>query len=145
MLIFGNMDYDLQRFKNAQNEGNAYKTALKELGNGQKEGHWMMYVFPQLRGLGRSETAMYYGIIGKAEAKAYLADKTLGSRLREITNSLIQIRGKKAEEIFGPGDARKLKSCLTLFYMVSGKEEVFRKALAKYFDEKLDAKTLEML
>lgn len=139
------MDYDLQRFKTAQNEGNAYKMALKEIGNGQKEGHWMWYIFPQLRGLGKSDTAMYYGIIGKAEAKAYLADKVLGGRLREITNSLIQIRGKKAEEVFGPGDAKKLRSSLTLFYIVSGKEEVFRKALAKYFDEKLDPKTLEML
>lgn len=139
------MDYDLQRFKDAQNAGDAYKTALKEIGNGQKLGHWMWYVFPQLRGLGRSETAMYYGIIGKAEAKAYLADKLLGGRLREATNSLIQIRGKKAEDIFGPLDAKKLKSSLTLFYLVSGKEEVFRKALAKYFDEKLDPRTLEML
>lgn len=139
------MDYDLQRFKKAQDEGNAYKLALKEIGNGQKEGHWMWYIFPQLRGLGRSDTAMYYGIIGKAEAKAYLADKVLGGRLREITNSLIQVKGKSAEEIFGRTDAMKLRSSLTLFYTVSGKEEVFRKALAKYFDEKLDPRTLEML
>lgn len=139
------MDYDLQRFKTAQNEGNAYKNALKEIGNGQKEGHWMWYIFPQLRGLGRSETAMYYGIIGKGEAKAYLADKVLGSRLREICNSLAQIRGKSVEEVFGPIDSKKLKSSLTLFYIVSGKEECFRKVLAKFFDEKLDQKTLDML
>lgn len=139
------MEYDLQRFKDAQNTGGAYKNALKEIGNGQKLGHWMWYVFPQLRGLGRSETAVYYGIIGKSEAKAYLADKLLGGRLREITNSLIQVRGKKAEDVFGPLDAKKLRSSLTLFYIVSGREEVFRKALAKYFDEKLDSKTLEML
>lgn len=139
------MDYDLQRFKTAQSEGNAYKTALKEIGNGQKEGHWMWYIFPQLRGLGRSELAMYYGIIGKGEAKAYLADKVLGSRLREICNSLIQVRGKSAEEIFGPVDTKKLKSSMTLFYIVSGKEEVFRKVLAKFFDEKLDKRTLDML
>lgn len=139
------MDYDLQRFKTAQNEGNAYKNALKEIGNGQKEGHWMWYIFPQLRGLGRSETAMYYGIIGKGEAKAYLADKVLGSRLREICNSLAQIRGKSVEEVFGPIDAKKLRSSLTLFYIVSGKEECFRKVLAKFFDEKLDQKTIDML
>lgn len=139
------MEYDLQRFKTAQNEGNAYKNALKEIGNGQKEGHWMWYIFPQLRGLGKSDRAMYYGIIGKGEAKAYLADRQLGSRLREICNSVLQVRGKSAVEIFGPADAVKLRSSMTLFYIVSGKEEIFRKVLAKYFDEKLDKKTIEML
>jgi len=139
------MDYNLQRFKDAQNQGDAYKSALKEISNGLKEGHWMWYIFPQLRGLGSSDTAMFYGIIGKGEAKAYLADKQLGGRLREISNALIQIRGKKAEEIFGRTDAMKLRSCMTLFYVVSGKEEIFRKVLAKYFDEKQDRKTLDML
>ena len=139
------MEYDLQRFRKAQDEGNAYKNALKEIGNGLKTGHWMWYVFPQLRGLGRSSTAMYYGIIGKGEAKAYLADKVLGSRLREICNSLVQVRGKSAADIFGPVDTMKLRSSMTLFYLVSGKEETFRKVLAKYFDEKLDQKTVDML
>lgn len=139
------MEYDLQRFRDAQDAGNSYKSALKEIGNGLKEGHWMWYVFPQLRGLGRSEISMRYGIIGKGEAKAYLADKVLGGRLREICNSLIQVRGKSAEEIFGRTDAMKLRSSMTLFYVVSGKEEVFRKVLAKYYDLKLDPKTLEML
>ena len=139
------MEYDLQRFRKAQDEGNAYKNALKEIGNGLKTGHWMWYVFPQLRGLGRSSTAMYFGIIGKGEAKAYLADKVLGSRLREICNSLVQVRGKSAADIFGPVDTMKLRSSMTLFYLVSGKEETFRKVLAKYFDEKLDQKTVDML
>ena len=114
------MEYDLQRFRKAQDEGNAYKNALKEIGNGLKTGHWMWYVFPQLRGLGKSSTAMYYGIIGKGEAKAYLADKVLGSRLREICNSLVQVRGKSAADIFGPVDTMKLRSSMTLFYLVSG-------------------------
>ena len=105
----------------------------------------MWYIFPQLRGLGKSDMAMYYGIIGKGEAKAYLADRQLGSRLREICNSVLQVRGKSAVEIFGPADAVKLRSSMTLFYIVSGKEEIFRKVLAKYFDEKLDKKTIEML
>ena len=139
------MEYDLQRFRNAQDEGNAYKNALKEIGSGLKTGHWMWYVFPQLRGLGKSSTAMYYGIIGKGEAKAYLADKVLGGRLREICNSLVQVRGKSAADIFGPVDTMKLRSSMTLFYLVSGKEEIFRKVLAKYFDEKLDQKTVDML
>lgn len=139
------MEYNLQRFIDAQNDGNTYKNALKEIGNGQKEGHWMWYIFPQLRGLGRSDTAMFYGIIGKGEAKAYLADKVLGGRLREASNAIAQIRGKSIEEILGPVDAMKLRSSMTLFYIVSGKEEVFRKVLAKYFNEKLDQKTIEML
>lgn len=139
------MEYNLKRFRDAQDSGNAYKNALKEVGNGLKEGHWMWYIFPQLRGLGRSDLASYYGIIGKGEAKAYLADKVLGSRLREICNSLIQVRGKSAADIFGPVDTMKLRSSMTLFYLASGKEEVFRKVLAKYFDEKLDDKTVGML
>lgn len=139
------MEYNLKRFIDAQNDGNTYKNALKEIGNGQKEGHWMWYIFPQLRGLGRSDTAMFYGIIGKGEAKAYLADKVLGGRLREASNAIAQIRGKSIEEILGPVDAMKLRSSMTLFYIVSGKEEVFRKVLAKYFNEKLDQKTIEML
>ena len=139
------MEYNLKRFIDAQNDGNTYKNALKEIGNGQKEGHWMWYIFPQLRGLGRSDTAMFYGIIGKGEAKAYLADKVLGGRLREASNAIAQIRGKSVEEILGPVDAMKLRSSMTLFYIVSGKEEVFRKVLAKYFNEKLDQKTIEML
>ena len=139
------MEYNLKRFRDAQDSGNAYKNALKEVGNGLKEGHWMWYIFPQLRGLGRSDLASYYGIIGKGEAQAYLADKVLGSRLREICNSLIQVRGKSAADIFGPVDTMKLRSSMTLFYLASGKEEVFRKVLAKYFDEKLDDKTVGML
>lgn len=139
------MEYDLKRFIDAQNQGDAYEKAIKEIKNGLKEGHWMWYIFPQLRGLGSSTRAVYYGIIGKGEAKAYLADRTLGSRLRSACNTLIQVRGKSAMEIFGKTDTLKLRSSMTLFYLVSGKEEVFRKVLAKYFDEKLDQKTVDML
>lgn len=137
------MEYDLSRFLSAHER--AYQTALSELRGGRKRSHWMWYIFPQLRGLGRSDTAMFYGIIGKGEAKAYLADKVLGGRLREASNAIAQIRGKSVEEILGPVDAMKLRSSMTLFYIVSGKEEVFRKVLAKYFNEKLDQKTIEML
>ena len=138
-------NFNLQRFIEAQNNADTYRNALKEIGAGRKEGHWMWYIFPQLRGLGRSETATYYGLIGKAEAKAYLSDKVLGGRLREICNSLAQVKGKTAADIFGPIDAMKLRSSMTLFYIVSGKEEIFRRILAKYFDEKLDKKTIDML
>lgn len=137
------MEYNLNRFIEAQK--GIYPQAVKEIQNGHKEGHWMWFIFPQLRGLGKSATAMEYGIIGRGEAKAFLADKILGSRIRAISNSLGQVRGKSALDIFGPTDAMKLKSSMTLFYIVSGKEEVFRKVLAKYFDEKLDQKTLDLL
>lgn len=139
------MEYDLKRFIDAQDEGRSYENAVREIKEGHKTGHWMLYIFPQLRGLGSSATAVRYGIIGKGEAKAYLADRTLGSRLRSISNQLTQLRGLKAEDVFGPVDTKKLRSCMTLFYIVSGKEEVFRKVLAKFFDEKLDQKTLDML
>ena len=139
------MAYELKRFIDAQNEDKTYEHALKEIASGRKTGHWMWFVFPQLRGLGKSSTAVYYGIIGRGEAKAYLADKVLGGRLREACNTLIQVRGRSAEEIFGPVDTMKLRSSMTLFYTVSGGEEVFRKVLAKYFDEKQDRKTIEML
>ena len=139
------MEYNLQRFIDAQNEGKAYDNAIKEIKDGLKTGHWMWYIFPQLRGLGSSRTATFYGIIGRGEAKAYLADKVLGSRLRSACNTLIQVRGKSAQDIFGPVDTMKLRSSMTLFYLVSDKEEVFRKVLAKYFDEKLDQKTVGML
>ncbi|MCQ2130241.1 MAG: DUF1810 domain-containing protein [Bacteroidales bacterium] len=138
-------NFDLDRFKKAQNADDTYQKALKEVSAGLKEGHWMWYIFPQLRGLGSSETANFYGLIGKGEAKAYLADKQLGGRLREITNAVGQIRGKSAVDIFGKADAMKLRSCMTLFYIVSGKEECFRYILAKFWDEKLDQKTLDLL
>ena len=135
--------YDLDRFKKAQKQD--YRNALSEVKAGRKTSHWIWYIFPQLKGLGFSGMSDYYGIDGLDEAKAYLADKVLGSRLREICNSLIQVRGKSAAEIFGPVDTMKLRSSMTLFYLASGKEEVFRKVLAKYFDEKLDQKTVDML
>ncbi|MCQ2147652.1 MAG: DUF1810 domain-containing protein [Bacteroidales bacterium] len=141
------VNFDLERFRKAHNgEGElpGYTVAMQEIRNGKKESNWMWYIFPQLRGLGTSNTAMKYGIVGKAEAKAFLADRVLGSHLREITNNLCQVRGKSAADIFGP-DAKKLRSSLTLFYVVSGKEECFRKAMAKFFDEKLDPKTMELL
>ena len=98
------MAYDLQRFKDAQNAGNAYKNALKEIGNGLKEGHWMWYIFPQLRGLGRSEIASYYGIIGKGEAKAYLADK--GADLQKRQLPLICFSAGSFDELPAPDNSK---------------------------------------
>jgi uncharacterized protein (DUF1810 family) len=104
----------------------------------------MWYVFPQLKGLGFSSTAQFYGINGKEEAKAYLEHTVLGARLREITSVLLTLEGKSALEIFGWTDAMKLRSYMTLFNAVA-EEDLFQKVLDKYYNGKADDVTLAML
>lgn len=133
----------LQRFLDAQ--ATTYPAALTEVRAGRKRGHWMWYVFPQLRGLGFSETSRYYGIKDAAEATAYLRHPLLGHRLREITNALLQLTGGSAGSIFGSPDDLKLRSCLTLFAAVPGADPVFGAVLDKYFGGLPDAKTLQLL
>src|SRR5690349_7212891 len=106
-------DFDLSRFVAAQ--APVYAEALAELRRGRKEGHWMWFVFPQLAGLGRSPTALFYAIGSLAEARAYLAHPVLGPRLRECTETLLAHRRRGAEAILGPVDAMKLRSSMTLF------------------------------
>ena len=136
------MQNSVERFINAQE--NDYQTALAEVRAGYKCSHWMWYIFPQLKGLGFSSTAQFYGINGKEEAKAYLEHPVLGARLREITSVLLNVEGKFAIEIFGHTDAMKLRSSMTLFNAVA-EDDLFQKVLAKYFDSKLDGRTLAML
>ncbi|WP_263263345.1 DUF1810 domain-containing protein [Pseudomonas sp. RIT-PI-S] len=135
--------YDLQRFLDAQ--ASVYAQALKELRAGRKSSHWMWFVFPQLRGLGRSDTAQFYGISGSAEAVAYLAQPELAGRLRECCEALLSLRGKSAEAVFGELDALKLHSSITLFARASHGDELFTAVLAHYFAGEEDAKTLELL
>ena len=104
----------------------------------------MWYIFPQLKELGFSSTAQYYGINGREEAMAYLKHPVLGARLREITSMLLTLEGKSAVEIFGRTDAMKLRSSMTLFYAVS-EDDLFKKVLDKYYDSKPDGITLAML
>ena len=99
--------YNLNRFINAQDP--VYPTVLQELGSGQKQTHWMWFIFPQVVGLGRSPTSQYYAIMSKAEAFAYLRHPVLGKRIRECTGILLQIEGQTAREIFGRPDDMKLK------------------------------------
>lgn len=122
---------DLERFVIAQNTGGTYVRALAELRNGRKESHWIWYVLPQLRGLGHSQRAHDYGIADLAEASAYLAHPVLGPRLRECAQVLLALPGSDPYAVMG-GDDVKLRSCLTLFSLVS---EEFAPVLAKYFDE----------
>ena len=138
-----NMKTSLERFIKAQ--GNDYQTALAEVRAGYKCSHWMWYIFPQLKGLGFSSTAQFYGINGKEEAKAYLEHPVLGARLREITSVLLTLENKSAVEIFGRTDAMKLRSSMTLFNAVANGEDIFQKVLNKYYGGKSDDITLAML
>lgn len=137
------MDYNLERFLRAQEFG--YENALNELRNGQKTGHWMWYVFPQLRGLGYSINAKYFGISGADEARAYLSHPVLGRRLAEISEVLMQLDDKDAGRIFGFPDVWKLRSCMTLFAAVSEENSVFQRVLDAYYGSTPDEITLERL
>lgn len=132
------MTFDLQRFVRAQAE--TYEPALAELRAGRKRSHWMWFIFPQLRGLGRSETSRFYGLEGLAEARAYLAHPVLGPRLRESLAAVAAAPGN-AEEIMGPVDGMKLRSCATLFARVAPEEPLFAAVLDRFFDGRPDPAT----
>lgn len=133
----------LERFLDAQRED--YAIALSEIKRGRKQSHWMWYIFPQIDGLGFSSTAKFYAIKDKQEAEKYLAHPVLGKRLIEISNALIEIERKTANQIFGSPDDVKLKSSMTLFGAFDETNPVFQKVLNKYFDGAKDARTLKLL
>jgi uncharacterized protein (DUF1810 family) len=134
---------DLQRFIEAQER--VYQTVLAELRDGRKRSHWIWFIFPQLRGLGRSSTAHHYGIASRQEALAYLAHPTLGPRLRECTRLVAAIDGRTAEEILGWPDCVKVRSCMTLFAAVAADPADFQAVLDKFYDRLGDPVTLDML
>lgn len=136
-------DFNLDRFKKAQTSD--YATALSEIKNGRKESHWMWYIFPQLKGLGFSYTAEFYGIDGLSEAKAYMADELLRGHLVEISEALLRVVSSDAREVMGYPDDLKLKSCMTLFMEAAPEIEVFGKILEKFFGGEKDLKTVEMV
>ena len=136
-------DFNLDRFKKAQSRD--YATALTDIKNGRKESHWMWYIFPQLKGLGFSYTAEFYGIDGLAEAKAYMADELLRGHLVEISEALLSLPSSDAREVMGYPDDLKLKSCMTLFMEAAPELEVFGKVLEKFFGSEKDLKTVEMV
>ena len=137
------MEQGLDRFLKAQKA--FYKEALEEIRQGQKQSHWMWFIFPQIIGLGRSETAQYYSIKNLQEAKDFLDDEVLGANLREISEVLLKVDSNNAEEVMGWPDDMKLKSSMTLFLEADPECEVFQKVLHKFFDGKKDQKTLEIL
>ena len=122
----------------------AYPDALEEVRNGRKVSHWMWYIFPQLRGLGQSTSAWYYGIEDLSEAKAYLEHPVLGQRLREITQAALEQSEADPRKIFGWPDNMKFHSCMTLFAQIH-KDSLFTKALDRFFDGQEDLMTLELL
>ena len=133
----------LDRFLEAQER--MYETALKEIKNGEKESHWMWYIFPQLRGLGRSQMAYVYGINGLEEAKAYLAHPVLSARLIEISEALLEHKNEDIEDILGDVDAMKLCSSMTLFAFISKENSVFHQVINHFYRDKKDEHTLSLL
>lgn len=134
---------DLTRFRKAQEMD--YAAALREIRGGRKESHWMWYIFPQLRGLGRSETSYYYGLADLEEARAFLDDPVLGHNLREITEALLALEPADPLRVFGSPDHLKLHSCMTLFSQVSEAGSVFHRVLDRYFGGRPDPGTLRLL
>ena len=135
--------HNLARFTKAQEP--IYRTALAELEAGRKRSHWMWFIFPQLKGLGRSEMAQHYGIADLAEAELYVSDPVLGGRLRECVAMVLKSPNRNAHEIFGSPDDLKFRSCLTLFDAAVPNEPLFRQALAVFYQGERDPRTIELL
>jgi uncharacterized protein (DUF1810 family) len=135
--------FHLARFVEAQQS--VWQSVLDELQRGQKTTHWMWFVFPQIRGLGRSETARFYAISGREEAGAYLQHDLLGPRLRACTELVNRVTGRQARDIFPPPDDLKFRSSMTLFAEIAQDKAVFATALTKYFAGLGDTTTLTLL
>ena len=133
--------YDLERFVTAQQQD--YETALREIREGRKRSHWMWYIFPQIRGLGHSTMAMYYEIQSKSEAIEYWNDPVLRSHMVEICQELLKLEGS-IDWIMGYPDNLKLRSCMTLFWLVTG-EQLFKDVLDKFYGGELDDYTVQKL
>lgn len=133
----------LERFMAAQEAD--YQMALSEVKAGRKQSHWMWYIFPQIQGLGFSETSKFYAIKDFNEAEAFLKHPVLGNRLIEICTTLLQLESDNAYSIFGSPDDLKLKSSMTLFASLPDTNPVFQQVLEKYFNGTKDDKTLRIL
>jgi uncharacterized protein (DUF1810 family) len=139
-------DPDLNRFLHAQDT--IFAEVIAELTNGRKQTHWMWFIFPQVAGLGRSAMAERYAIRDLDQARRYLADTTLGPRLRQAVSLVISHSGKSAFEILGSPDDLKFRSCLTLFReaaLDTADRELFGTALKQFYRGEADGQTLEYL
>jgi uncharacterized protein (DUF1810 family) len=135
--------HHLARFVIAQ--APVFKRVLSELAAGVKMGHWMWFIFPQIKGLGRSPVSVEYAISSRAEAQAYLQHPVLGPRVKECTQLVLLVERRSVQEIFGSPDDMKFRSSMTLFASVSPDDEIFERALQKYFGGVPDRLTLDRL
>lgn len=135
--------YNLQRFVDAQDP--VFEEVRSELRNGQKRGHWMWFVFPQIQGLGHSPTARQFAISSREEAEAYLNHPILGPRLRECTRLVTLVEGRSISQILGYHDDMKFRSCMTLFAHATAANQVFKDALQKFCRGAFDPLTLDRL
>ena len=131
----------LNRFLDAQ--APIYAQALQELQRGHKQSHWMWFVFPQPRGLGRSATAQFYGLVDAQEALAYVRHPVLGARLRECTQAMLPHSNRPLEDILGPVDSLKFCSCMTLFARLVPAEPLFAQALQAFCGGREDGAVLD--
>lgn len=137
------MSFDLDRFVKAQQ--NTYDRALSELIAGRKQSHWMWFIFPQIQGLGRSDTARFYAISGRPEAEAYLAHPVLGPRLEECTRAMLDHSNLTAHDILGSPDDLKFRSSMTLFAAVTDQNALFQTALRQFYNGAHDRETLSVI
>ena len=135
--------YNLDRFVQAQD--GVFDRVLKELRSGVKVGHWMWFIFPQIKGLGRSPISIEFAISSQDEARAYLQHSILGPRLKECTRLVLSVEDRSVGEIFGSPDDMKFRSSMTLFAQVSPDDDIFLRALQKYFGGVPDRLTLDRL
>jgi uncharacterized protein (DUF1810 family) len=135
--------FELQRFLDAQDP--VYSLVCTELRAGRKESHWMWFIFPQIVGLGQSQTSIRFAISSLDEAKAYLAHPVLGPRLRKCAKLALDVEGRTARQIFGPLDEMKFRSSMTLFMKAAPDEPLFAECLQKFFGDGPDPGTLERL
>lgn len=137
------MPYHLERFLRAQEA--AYDVALREIRQGRKQSHWIWFIFPQLKALGRSPNALYFGLANLEEARCYLAHPVLRARLEEISHALLALDAHDPEAVMGYPDVLKLRSCMTLFAHAAGPGSVYERVLETFYGGSRDAETLRLI
>ena len=135
--------YNLSRFIEAQER--TYKGAMLELARGRKDSHWTWYIFPQIDGLGNSETTKVYSIKSLEEGRAYLEHPVLGSRLFEACEILLSLKDASMNKVMGFPDDLKLLSSMTLFEFISDENSIFTKIIKVYFDNNRDENSLRII
>lgn len=136
-----NTTFNLQRFLDAQSRD--YAQSLREIKDGLKQSHWIWYIFPQPKGFGHSYNSEHYGLDGMEEARAYYGHPVLRERLIEITQALLEHKDKPVVAILSPIDARKVKSCMTLFWLLSG-NTLFKSVLNAFYEGRMDKKVAKL-